>query len=152
VKPKRLSISSKLRLAGAAKAASGVKTSPGAAEVHTAYTPPNFTPPSTSCDSRTKKGSDAVVAADPGVAAAIASCRELRDSIGRTAAFNKLSARMTAEDVQRHYGWREQLRDSFAQLFMLWDIRATGRQITEVQAEDLDRGRSCARRIQERIR
>ncbi len=59
---------------------------------------------------------------------------------------------MTAEDVQRHYGWREQLRDSFAQLFMLWDIRGTGRQITEVQAEDLDRGRSCARRIQERIR
>ncbi len=92
------------------------------------------------------------MAVDPGVAAAIASCRQLRDSIGRTAAFNKLSARMTAEDVQRHYGWREQLRDSFAQLFMLWDIRATGRQITEVQAEDLDRGRSCARRIQERIR
>ncbi len=93
-----------------------------------------------------------MVAVDPGVAAAIASCRQLRDSIGRTAAFNKLCDRMTAEDVQRHYGWREQLRDIFAQLFMLWDIRATGRQITDGQAEDLDRGRSCARRIQERIR
>jgi hypothetical protein len=82
----------------------------------------------------------------------IASCRQLHDTIVRTAAYNKLATRMTEEDAERHRRWRDQLKDYFAALFMSWDLRATARQVTESQAADVDLFRACAKRVIERIR
>ena len=146
IKPKRLSMSSKLRLGARARGsmASPLPSGVGAPTATVAVSASTTTSYSSTTKDDLAEGAD--------ISEKVSVCRLLRDSIARTAAFNKLATRMTADDVQRHYSWRDQLRDSFAALFMIWDLRGRGPPVAESVAGDVDMCRICAKKINERIR